>query len=123
MGGGRELPPPVLRIARNSGGGKKRLHARAKWHFGDGRNYCKGCSELNPLCPFHKCKYTETTLETDVGYQAWEVLLKLSKPDLSMALDIARNLNFDIEIMSELLPVSVAGMRNGLDEDKNDNIF
>ena len=46
------------------------------------------------------------------------VLLKLSKPDLSMALDIARNLNFDIEIMSELLPVGVAGMRNGLDEDK-----
>jgi len=57
-------------------------------------------------------------LETDIGYQAWEVLLKLSKPDLSMALDIARNLNFDIEIMSELLPVGVAGMRNGLDEDK-----
>lgn len=57
-------------------------------------------------------------METDVGYQAWAVLLKLPEPDLSLALDIARNLNFDMEIMSELLPVGVAGMRNGLDEDK-----
>lgn len=45
-------------------------------------------------------------------------MLKLPEPDLSLALDIARNLNFDMEIMSELLPVGVAGMRNGLDEDK-----
>ena len=40
-----------------------------------------------------------------------------------MALDIARNLNFDMEIMCELLPVGIAGMKNGLDENKNDNIF
>lgn len=49
--------------------------------------------------------------------------MKLPDPDLSMALDIARNLNFDMEMMCELLPVGIAGMKNGLDEDKNDNIF
>ncbi len=31
-----------------------------------------------------------------------------------MALDIARNLNFDMEIMSELLPIGLAGMNTGL---------
>lgn len=62
-------------------------------------------------------------METDVGYQAWEILLKLPEPDLSLALDIARNLNFDMEMMCELLPVGIAGVKNGLDENKNDNIF
>lgn len=57
-------------------------------------------------------------METDVGQQAWEILLKLPKPDLSMALDIARSLNFDMEMMCELLPVGIAGMKNGLDENK-----
>ena len=99
-----------MRTARVVGSGKKRLHARAKWHFGDGRSYCAGCSELNPLCPFHKCRYTETTLETDVGYQAWEVLLKLSEPDLGLALSIAQSLGFDMELMSELLPKGIAGI-------------
>lgn len=58
------------------------------------------------------------TLETDVGYQAWEVLLKLPEPDLSMALDIARNLNFDMEMMCELLPVGIAGMVSSLRKNK-----
>lgn len=31
-----------------------------------------------------------------------------------MALDIARNLNFDMEMMCELLPVGIAGMNIGL---------
>jgi hypothetical protein len=91
------------------GGKKTRLYARAKWHFGDGRTYCNGCGGTQNLCPFHKCQYTETTLETDVGYQAWEILLKLSKPDLGLALEVARNLGFDMELMSELLPVGISG--------------
>lgn len=110
MGGGGELSQSVLRTTGIVGNRKKRLHARAKWHFGDGRSYCDGCSELNPLCPFHKCRYTETTLETDVGYQAWEVLLKLSEPDLGLALSIAQSLGFDMELMSELLPKGIAGI-------------
>ena len=97
---------------------KKRLYARAKWHFGDGRSYCSGCTELNPLCPFHKCRYTETTPQTVEGYQAWEVLLKLSEPNLSLALDIARSLGFDMDIMSELLPISIQAMKIALNEDK-----
>ncbi|MDY4842005.1 MAG: hypothetical protein SO314_06550 [Alphaproteobacteria bacterium] len=50
-------------------------------------------------------------METDVGYQAWEVLLKLPKPDLALALSIAQNLGFDMKLMSELLPVGIAGMK------------
>jgi hypothetical protein len=49
-------------------------------------------------------------LETNVGQQAWEVLLKLPKPDLSLALQIAQNLNFDMELMCELLPVGIAAI-------------
>ena len=91
---------------------KKRLYSRAKWHFGDGRSYCQGCGEGKNFCPLHKCQYTQTSLETDVGYQAWEVLLKLPKPDLALALEIARNLGFEMEIISELLPIGIYGMIN-----------
>mgnify|MGYP001139406485 CR=1 FL=1 len=35
-----------------------------------------------------------------------------------MALDIARNLNFDMEIMCELLPEGIAGMISSLREYK-----
>ena len=52
------------------------------------------------------------------GYQAWEVLLKLSEPNLSLALDIARSLGFYMDIMSELLPISIQAMKSALNEDK-----
>ena len=115
------VPAKLLFLAAGIvGSGKKRLHARAKWHFGDGRSYCDGCSELNPLCPFHKCRYTETTLKTDVGYQAWEILLKLSEPDLTQALNLAQYLGFDMDIMSELLPVGVYAMKTALNDNLSD---
>lgn len=84
---------------------KKRLNARCHWHFGKGRDYCKGCSEKYKLCPIEKCKYIETAPQTIEGWQAWEVLKRLSEPDLSQALNLAKNLGFDMEIMSELLTV------------------
>lgn len=60
-------------------------------------------------------------MQTVEGYQAWEVLLKLSEPDLSVALNIARNLGFDMDIMCELLPVGIQGIKSGLDVmSKND---
>ena len=51
-------------------------------------------------------------LQTIEGYQAWEVLLKLTEPNLSLALDIAGNLGFDMDLMSELLPVGIWGMKS-----------
>ncbi len=36
--------------------------------------------------------------------------MKLTKPDLSVALNIAKNLGFDMEMMSELLPVGIFAM-------------
>ena len=42
-----------------------------------------------------------------MGYQAWEILLKLPKPDLSLALNLAQNLGFDMELISELLPIGI----------------
>ena len=111
MGGGSKIPQKLLRFAVIIASSKKRLYARAQWHFGDGRSYCRGCGEDGKtVCPFHKCRYIETVLETDVGYQAWEILLKLPKPDLLLALNLAQNLGFDMELMSELLPVGIAGM-------------
>lgn len=37
--------------------------------------------------------------------------MKLPEPDLALALQIAQNLGFDVELMSELLPVGVSGMK------------
>lgn len=54
--------------------------------------------------------------QTIEGYQAWEVLLKLTEQNLSLALDIARNLGFDMDLMSELLPVGIWGMKSELKE-------
>ena len=54
--------------------------------------------------------------QTIEGYQAWEVLLKLTEPNLSLALDIARSLGFDMDIMSELLPVGIWGMKSAIDD-------
>ena len=92
--------------------------ARAKWHFGDGRSYCAGCNQDGKIfCPFHKCRYIETSLKTVEGYQAWEILLKLSKPDLTLALSLAQNLGLDMEIMSELLPIGIFAI---LDNQRNE---
>lgn len=102
---------------------KKRLYARAKWHFGDGRSYCKGCGQKETLCPLYKCRYIETALKTVEGYQAWEVLLKLSEPNLSEALKIAEHLGFDMAIMSELLPIGIQGIKCGVDNNNSENSF
>ena len=116
MADSRELSPTILWGSRDVGGRKKRLYSRAKWHFGGGRTYCKGCGGQQLYCPIDKCQYNQTTLKTTAGYQAWEVLLKLSEPDLSVALEIAKNLGFDMELMSELLPVGIQGIKEGLNE-------
>ncbi len=36
--------------------------------------------------------------------------MKLPEPNLALALSIAQNLGFDVEMMSELLPVGIWGM-------------
>lgn len=36
--------------------------------------------------------------------------MKLSEPDLALALSIAQSLGFDMELMSELLPNGIAGI-------------
>lgn len=54
------------------------------------------------------------------GYQAWEILLKLSKPDLTQALSLAQYLGFDMDIMSELLPVGVYAMKTALNDNLSD---
>ena len=43
--------------------------------------------------------------------------MKLSEPNLSLALDIARNFGFDADVMSELLPIGIQAMKTALDED------
>lgn len=40
--------------------------------------------------------------------------MKLPKPDLALALQIAQHLGFDMELMGELLPVGVSGMVKGM---------
>lgn len=40
--------------------------------------------------------------------------MKLSEPDLALALSIAQSLGFDMEQMSELLAVGISGMISSL---------
>ena len=44
-------------------------------------------------------------------------MLKLPQPDLGLALQIAQNMGFDMELMSELLPIGIAGIKSALKED------
>lgn len=48
--------------------------------------------------------------------------MKLPKPDLGLALEIAQNLGFDMELMSELLPVGIAGMKLVLNDTLSENL-
>ena len=95
---------------------KKRLYARARWHFGSGRNYCQGCGEQEINCSIYRCRYVETTLKTTEGHQAWEVLLKLSEPDLGVALTVAENLGLKSAVMTELLSVGIQGIKAGMSD-------
>ena len=45
--------------------------------------------------------------------------MKLSEPDLNMALELAHHLGFEMSLMAELLPVGIQGMKAALNE-KND---
>ncbi len=63
----RGLPVALLRPGDDAGRGKKRLMARAEWHFGDGPAYCRGCAELGRPCASggagddgHRCPEIET---------------------------------------------------------------
>ena len=40
--------------------------------------------------------------------------MKLSEPDLNMALEIAHHLGFKMSLMAELLPVGIKGMTEGI---------
>lgn len=93
-----------------------RVYARARWHFGSGRSYCQGCGTDRANCPIHKCKYVETTFQTVEGQQAWEVLLKLSEPDLGVALTVAENLGLKSAVMTELLSVGIQGIKAGMSD-------
>ena len=54
------------------------------------------------------------------GYQAWEILLKLSEPGLTQALSLAQYLGFYMDIMSELLPIGVYAMKTALNDNLSD---
>lgn len=56
-------------------------------------------------------------MKTVQGYQAWEVLLKLSDLDLGVALTVADNLGLKSEIMTELLSVGIQGIKAGLNDE------
>ena len=61
--------------------------------------------------------------QTIEGYQAWEVLLKLSEPNLGIALSIAESMAFDRDLLAELLPVGVLAMKQGLNDSNSEKII
>lgn len=47
--------------------------------------------------------------------------MKLSEPNLSEALEIAKHLNFDMELMTELLSSGIQGLKAGLSDMTKDD--
>ena len=47
-------------------------------------------------------------------------MLKLSEPDLGVALKLAENLGLNMQMMTELLPVGVQGIKAGI-QDMSEN--
>jgi hypothetical protein len=75
----------VPRARAAAGRGKKRLRARAEWHFGGGVRYCDGCARQGRTCARGElgsdgelCPYIANEPATDAGWPASDVLLRCS---------------------------------------------
>ena len=116
---------------------KKKLNARARWHWGGGVAYCDSCAERDEPCSRGEpgrngklCPYVEHRLSDEAEFQAWEVLAGASGSlviapnghvvglDLGAALTLAAARGFDLA--APLLPAAAAGLVDGLNRDRTD---
>ncbi len=108
---------------------KKRIRALCRWHFGGGPGYCEGCAREGLACTRSgvgpnggRCPYHEHALRALEEHQAWDVLmaclgqLRLAPSghvlgiDMSVALEIAEARGHDLDVVSELLQATEAGL-------------
>ncbi|MDG4574489.1 MAG: hypothetical protein P9C36_02800 [Defluviicoccus sp.] len=110
------------------------MRARAEWHFGGGPRYCGTCAALNQPCAKgapgangSRCPYVEHEPLTDVGWQAWDVILRCSGQlrlaphasiiigiDMTAALSLGAALGYDAGMLAELLPAAELGLVTAL---------
>lgn len=104
------------------------MTARSRWHFGGGPGYCEGCHRQGRPCAKGEpgqggelCAYVAHAPLTEVGWQAWDVLLRCSGQlrvvpgavigiDFGAAFAIGQALGYDALALAELLPAAEAGM-------------
>jgi hypothetical protein len=115
---------------------KKRLKARAEWHFGGGPEYCVSCTRLDRPCARgetgcdgRRCPYLEHAPLTDAGWQAWDVLTRCAGQlrlapngaavigiDFTAAIALATALGYEARSVAELLPAGEVGLITALNE-------
>jgi hypothetical protein len=120
----------IPRSRAAAGRRKKRLKARAEWHFGGRPEYCAICARLDRPCANGKlgcdgrrCPYIEDEPLTDGGWQAWDVVTRCAGQlrlvpnasaviglDLAAAISLATALGYDTRSVGELLPAAEAGL-------------
>ena len=73
LSGLRALPTRLHRQGPGAGTGKKRLRARAEWHFGGGDGYCAACPTRCAECPerLNQPRRFE-------GWQVWDIAQRMS---------------------------------------------
>ena len=132
----QRLRKRIPRSGATAGRRKKRLRARAEWHFGGGPEYCSNCTQLDRPCAKgeagcdgHRCPYIEHAPLTDAGWQAWDVLARCAGQlrlapnafvviglDLSATIALATALGYNARFVAELLPAAEAGLVKALNE-------
>ncbi len=106
----RAVPGRLRRARPDAGSGKKRLVARAEWHFGGGDAYCGACGRSCPDCP-----YRLNAPETFEGLQVWDLALKITGQlraipgaalgwDLTAGFALAAALGVNRTAVAEFLP-------------------
>jgi hypothetical protein len=110
------------------------MTARSRWHFGGGPGYCDGCHRQGRPCARGEpgsdgsfCAYVANAPLTEVGWQAWDVLLRCAGQlrvvpgaviglDLGAALRMGAAAGYDAMALAELLPAGEAGMVGAINE-------
>jgi hypothetical protein len=107
------------------------MRALCRWHFqpGGGPEYCRACRDDGLLCARGEsgadgclCPYREHALITRQEHEAWDVLLACQGQlrlapsghvigiDIEAAFQLAAARDYDLAVLSELLPAAEAGL-------------
>ena len=119
----------------SAGGVHVIIRALCRWHFepGGGPEYCRACRDDGLPCAEGElgadgrlCPYREHALISEQEHEAWDVLLACQGQlrlapsghvigiDMQAALQLASAREYDLAVLSELVPTAEAGLVEAL---------